>query len=135
MENIRMRARKDVESTAQYATQKFAKDLLVVADTLTLALNSVPLQVREDKENHKHVCDLYAGVTMIENELLHTFKRHGLEKQVPLDQPFDPNMHEALYQAAIPGKTPGTIISVEKPGYSLHGRVIRPSKVGVAKEI
>ena len=61
------------------------------------------------------------------------FKRHGLAQVDPLDEKFDPNQHEALFEAPIQGKTPGTVIAVTKIGYKLHERIIRPASVGVAK--
>ncbi|RGB40493.1 GrpE-domain-containing protein [Rhizophagus diaphanus] len=131
MENLRERTRKEVESTAQFAIQKFAKDLLNTVDILNLALSSVPAEVRNDTQNNPHLVNLYTGVSLTESELLNILRRHGVEKIEPLGQKFDPNLHEAIYQVNDPNKEPGIVCDVQKVGYSLFGRVIRPAQVGV----
>ncbi|KAJ3215230.1 GrpE protein, mitochondrial [Dinochytrium kinnereticum] len=127
MENIRVRTKKEVESTAQYAIQKFAKDLLETSDVLGLALNSVPESERNSDSN-PHLKDLFQGVSLTRSNLLKTFARHGLEETSPAGEKFDPNIHQAVFQAPIPGKEPGSIIEVVKTGFNLHGRVLRPAQ-------
>lgn len=70
---------------------------------------------------------------MTEKQLMTVFKRHGLEQVNPLNEKFDPNMHEALFQQEVEGKEAGLVIVVSKIGYKLHERVIRPALVGVSK--
>src|SRR4051812_47027718 len=131
MENLRERTRKEVESTAQFAIQRFAKDLLNTVDILSLALSSVPAEIRNDTQNNPHLVNLYTGVSLTESELLNILKKHGVEKIEPLGQKFDPNIHEAIYQVNDPNKESGIVCDVQKVGYSLFGRVIRPAQVGV----
>ncbi|MFN3701199.1 MAG: nucleotide exchange factor GrpE, partial [Alphaproteobacteria bacterium] len=69
-----------------------------------------------------------------ERELLRSFERHGLKKIEPLDQIFDPNFHEVMFEAPFPDKAAGTVIQVMEAGYTLHERLIRPARVGVAKD-
>ncbi|KAJ3099339.1 GrpE protein 1, mitochondrial [Phlyctochytrium planicorne] len=133
MENIRQRTKKEVESTAQYAIQKFAKDLLETSDVLELALKSVPESERNSSSN-PHLKDLYEGVSMTRTNLLKAFKRHGLEESRPVGEKFDPNIHQAIFQVPMPGKEPGSILEVTKSGFLLHGRVIRPAQVGVVSD-
>ncbi|KAJ2002797.1 GrpE, mitochondrial [Coemansia thaxteri] len=130
-ENIRTRSKTEVDNTKVFAIQKFAKDLLDTVDILELALHHVPREHLADKVANKHLVDLFEGVDMTKSSLLRTLERHGVESFDPLDKPYDPNMSHALYQAPIPGKTPGTVFSVEKRGYILKGRVLRPAQVGV----
>ncbi|RIA81818.1 GrpE-domain-containing protein [Glomus cerebriforme] len=132
MENLRERTRKEVEHTAQFAIQKFAKDLLNTVDVLNLALSSVPAEVRNDTQNNPHLVNLYTGVSLTETELLNILKKHGVEKINPLGEKFDPNIHEAVYQANVPDKEPGMVFDVQKVGYTLFGRIIRPPQVGVS---
>ncbi|CAI2184266.1 2896_t:CDS:2 [Funneliformis geosporum] len=134
MENLRERTRREIEQTAQFAIQKFAKDLINTVDVLSLALSSVPAEVRNDTQNNPHLVNLYTGVSLTETDLLTTLKRHGVEQINPLGEKFDPNVHEAVYQANIPDKEPGVIFNVQKVGYTLFGRVIRPPQVGVVKD-
>ncbi|KAJ9061517.1 GrpE, mitochondrial [Entomophthora muscae] len=130
MENLRQRTKKEVENSSNFAIQKFAKDILSTVDVLGLALKSV---TKEQLSSNKDLETFHTGVVMTETELTKTLKRHGLEQINPTGEVFDPNMHQALYQAPAPGKEHGSVLSVEKVGYTLKGRVIRPAQVGVVK--
>lgn len=81
------------------AIKSFAVDLLSVSDILEIALNSVSEEKRNENEELKN---LYTGLSMTHSELMATFKRHGLVAFDALNQPFDPNMHQAMFQAPIP---------------------------------
>ncbi|KAK9722476.1 GrpE, mitochondrial [Basidiobolus ranarum] len=131
MENVRNRTRKEIEQASQYAITKFAKDLLNTVDILNMALKAVPETARE---GNTHLQNLYTGVTMTETELVKALNRHGVVQDNPAGQKFDPNVHQALYQVPMPDKEPGTIISVEKIGYLLRGRVLRAAQVGVVQD-
>ncbi|PIA13427.1 GrpE nucleotide exchange factor, partial [Coemansia reversa NRRL 1564] len=130
-ENIRTRCKSEVESTKTFAIQNFAKDLLDTVDILELAVKHVPKEHLEDKVANKSLVDLYEGVSMTRSNLLRTLERHGVDSFDPLDKPYDPNTSHALYQAPMPGKTPGHVFAVEKRGYTIKGRVLRPAQVGV----
>ncbi|KAF7728030.1 Mitochondrial matrix cochaperone [Apophysomyces ossiformis] len=142
-ENLRERSRKELESTKEYAIQKFAKDLLDTVDILNMALTSVPtelraketaVQVKDTEKLADQFSNLYTGVSMTEAELVKTLKRHGVERDNPEGEVFDPNKHQALFQAPIPDKEAGTIFAVQKMGYMIKGRVLRPAQVGVVAE-
>ena len=64
---------------------------------------------------------------------LQVFSKNELHQINPIDEKFDPNYHEALFETVIEGKEPGTVAVVTKIGYRLHERTIRPALVGVAK--
>ncbi|KAJ2801623.1 GrpE, mitochondrial [Coemansia helicoidea] len=130
-ENIRNRSKTEIENTKAFAIQKFAKDLLDTADILELALRHVSKEALTDAAANKPLVDLHAGVDMTMSSLLKTLERHGVESFDPLDKPYDPNTSHALFQAPIPGKTPGTVFVVEKRGFTIKGRVVRPAQVGV----
>jgi molecular chaperone GrpE len=132
-ENLRERTRREKEMAQQLAIKNFAKDLLSVTDVLEIALNSVPEQARNDDSN-PHLKNLYTGLSMTNAELLASFRRHGLEPFEAMGQKFDPNCHQALFQAPIPDKEPGTVFDVSKKGYMLHGIVIRAAQVGVVQD-
>ncbi|CAG8842649.1 33548_t:CDS:1, partial [Racocetra persica] len=132
--NQREMSRREIEMTAQFAIQKFAKDILSAVDNLELALESVPPELRTEPTTPidsasviSKLVTLYKGVYLTESELLNTLKRHGIEKIEPkLGEKFDPKIHEALYQANVSGQDVGTIFDIRKIGYSLNGRVLRP---------
>ncbi|KAI8377736.1 co-chaperone GrpE [Radiomyces spectabilis] len=145
-ENLRERTRKEIETTKEYAIQKFAKDLLDTVDILGMALTAVPNELRSKENATKselaqdaeklvdQLTNLYTGVSMTEAELVKTLKRHGVEQHNPEGEVFDPNKHQALFQAPIPDKEAGTVFSVQKLGYMIKDRVLRPAQVGVVAE-
>ncbi|KAK1122851.1 GrpE protein 1, mitochondrial [Melipona bicolor] len=130
-ENLRVRLIKQIEDAKIFGIQGFCKDLLEVADILGKATESVPKDELTDK--NPHLKTLYEGLKMTEAQLHKVFRKHGLVSLNPLNEKFDPNQHEALFQQEVEGKEPGTIVVVSKLGYKLHERVVRPALVGVAK--
>lgn len=126
-ENARKRAQKDREDASKFAVSSFARDLVNVADNLRRALDATP------EEPDDATKGLIGGIEATERELLKSFEKNGIKKTVPIDQPFDPNFHEVMFEAPIPEKANGTIIQVMEPGYTLNGRILRPARVGVAK--
>lgn len=79
------------------------------------------------------VANLIEGIEATEKDLLKTFDKHGIEKIEPLDEPFDPNFHEVMFEAAMPDKPGGTVIQVIEAGYVLNERLLRPARVGISK--
>ena len=128
-ENVRKRARKEREDASRFAISGFAKDLLDVADNLRRALDAVP----EDLAADERVKTFVDGIEATERAMLRTFEKNGIEKLEPLDEPFDPNFHEVMFEGPAPDKAPGTIIQVVETGYVLNGRILRPARVGVAQ--
>uniref|UniRef100_A0A1I8P340 GrpE protein homolog n=1 Tax=Stomoxys calcitrans TaxID=35570 RepID=A0A1I8P340_STOCA len=129
-ENLRVRLNKQIADAKVFGIQSFCKDLLEVADILGHATKAVP---QEQLDSNTHLKNLYEGLTMTNASLLQVFKRHGLEAMNPLNEKFNPNMHEALFQKVDTSVDADTVIEVTKLGYKLHERVIRPALVGVSK--
>ncbi|EGD74024.1 hypothetical protein PTSG_05721 [Salpingoeca rosetta] len=131
MENVRERARHQVEDAKHYGIQKFAKDMLEIADVLQLALDNVPQDAKEHGDAQA-LRDLNDGLQTT-NKLLHNiFERHQLHLLNPVGEKFDPNHHDALFEVPpSDDATSGTVAVVTKAGYSLNGRTIRPAQVGV----
>lgn len=130
-ENLRMRLTKQIEDAKLFGIQGFCKDLLEVADILGHATEAVPKEEISDK--NPHLKNLYEGLTMTKAQLNQVFKRHGLETVNPLNEKFNPNLHEALFQQEVQNVEPNTVVVVSKIGYKLHERCIRPALVGVSK--
>jgi molecular chaperone GrpE len=128
-ENVRRRADREAQSSTKYAIERFAKELLDVADNLRRALASVP----EHQVNDDLTRTLLAGVAATERGLLAAFERHGIKRIDPKGERFDHNLHQAVFEAENTGKPPGTVIEVLAPGYLLQDRLLRPAMVGVAK--
>lgn len=130
-ENMRKRLTKQIDDAKIFGIQSFCKDLLEVSDILGHATEAVPKEELNDK--NPHLKTLYEGLTMTKAQLDKVFKRNGLEQVNPINEKFNPNFHEALFQQEVPNKEPGTVVVVSKIGYKLHERVIRPALVGVSK--
>ncbi len=130
-ENTRRRARKEREDASKYAISNFAKDLLDVSDNLRRALEALPTDLLEAEPRLKNVMD---GVEATERTLLKNFEKHHITKIEPLDEPFNPNFHEVMFESPVPGKPAGIIMQVLEPGYILHDRLLRPARVGVTKD-
>jgi len=133
-ENTRRIAQRDVDSARQFAIKSFAKSLLEVSDNLTLALSSVPEDVRHDKEGSPALATLYEGIEMTDKGLNKAFEKNGLVKYGKEGETFDPELHEALYEYEDPNKEPGSVGQLVKSGFLLNKRVLRPAEVGVVKK-
>lgn len=127
-ENTKRRTEREANDARAYAIQKFARDLLGVADNLSRALQHAP---RDDAD--PSVKNLVVGLDMTERELTAAFERNGLKKVDPLrGSKFDPNFHQAMMEQHAPDVTPGSVIQVMQSGYELMGRIVRPAMVVVA---
>jgi molecular chaperone GrpE len=129
-ENTRRRAERDREDTAKFAVANFARDMLAVADNLKRAVDSVPADA---KTGNTALATLLEGVELTDRQLQSLFEKHGIKPVAPLDQPFDPNFHQAMFEVPGTGKPGGTVVQVLQPGFTIHGRLLRPALVGVAK--
>jgi molecular chaperone GrpE len=127
-DNTRRRAERETNDARAYAIQKFARDLLGVADNLTRALSHVPAD-----HGDAAVKNFIVGVEMTEKELQGAFERNGLKKIDPAKgEKFDPHKHQAMMEQPGGEVAPGGVIQVLQPGYELLGRLVRPAMVVVA---
>lgn len=132
MENLRKRTEREKQDTMRYAIAEFAKAVVPVVDNLRRALDSAPVAGAEATADA--VRNLVTGVEMTERELVAALERHGVRPIVPTPgEPFDYNLHQAMYEAPHPQHPAGTVIEVMQGGYQLHDRLLRPAMVGVAK--
>lgn len=126
-ENTRRRAEREANDARAYAIQKFARDLVAVADTLGRALATPP--VGEDAG----VSNFVVGVEMTQKALLSAFESNGLKAVTPAaGDRFDPHHHQAMMEQESPDLAPGAVIQCLQPGYELLGRLVRPAMVVVA---
>lgn len=127
LENTRKRAEKDRREAAMYGGTKLARDLLPVYDNLNRALDLV------DDETRQRAQGMVEGLDLTLRELTNIFAKHGIERISPqTGDAFDPHMHEAMFEAPVPGTTAGQIIQVVAEGFRLHDHLLRPAKVGVS---
>jgi len=144
--NLQRNSAREKEQTKDYAITKFASDLLETADVLSLALKSVPSEALklpsspaststpEGKAAQAYLVELHTGVEMTHRLLLQTLFKYHVKPYDPTGEKFDPNKHEAMFQAPIPGKEPGTVFDCQKTGYTIKDRVLRAAKVGVVQD-
>lgn len=126
IQNMRRRMEREVANAHKYALEKFAADLLSVADALERGLATVP-------EDDSSLTAIREGMTLTLKSLTDVFARQGIEALDPQGATFDPQLHEAMTMVPMPGAEPNSVIEVLEKGYSLNGRLIRPARVVVAK--
>ncbi len=130
VENTRRRAERDRQDMAKYAITDFARDLLSTADNLRRALDAVPADaIGQDSV----LTNLNDGVAATEREMLNAFEKFGVKKIESLDEKFDPNFHQAMFEVPDSGKPAGIIVQVIQEGYMIQDRLLRPALVGIAK--
>lgn len=124
LENIRRRAARDVEQAQRYALERFAQELLAVADSLELAVASA------DKAD---AASLAAGQAATLRLLTSALSRFAIQPIDPVGAPFDPERHEAMAMQPSTTAEPGSVLQVVQRGYELNGRLLRPARVVVAR--
>ena len=128
-ENIRKRSSKDVEDARKFATRQFSGDVLAVADNLARALEYVTDEVPADDGSK----GLVEGVEMTLKEFASILERHGIRPVEAMGAPFDPNLHQAMFEVESADVAAGHVMQVMRVGYTIHDRLLRPAMVGVAK--
>jgi molecular chaperone GrpE len=123
-ENYQKRTQRDLAEERRYASAPLALELLPALDNLQRALDAASKQGDQGP--------LARGVAMVESQLMGVLGRFGIAPMIALNQPFDPNVHEAVLQRPRTDVPAGTVVEVLQPGYRLHERVLRPAKVAVA---
>jgi molecular chaperone GrpE len=126
-ENTKRRAEREANDARAYAIQKFARDLLGVADNFEKALAAAPAGADGAVKN------FVIGIEMTGKGLQDAFERNGLKKINPdKGEKFDPHKHQAMMEQPGSDVAPGGVIQVLQPGYELLGRLVRPAMVVVA---
>ena len=126
-ENTRKRADRDRREAENYGSARFARDMLPIYDNLRRALQSA------DEAEQDINKALLEGVELTMRELISVFKKHGIDPIVPqVGDRFDPQLHQAMFEAPVPGTKAGDIIQVAAEGFMLHDRLLRPAQVGVS---
>lgn len=126
VDNIRRRSAQDVEKAQKFALEKFAGEMLVTVDNLERALQNI------DKEDENNVA-VIEGVNLTLQGLISSLDKFGVKAIDPQDQPFNPELHQAMSMQEVPGIAPNTVVAVMQKGYELNGRLIRPAMVMVSK--
>jgi molecular chaperone GrpE len=131
MENLRRRTEREVNDAKAYGVSSFARDVLTVVDNLSRALEHVPAEARASAD--PAVRSVIEGVELTARDLEAVLGRHGVRKLDPKGQKFDPNFHQAIFEAPDESVPTGTVSQVVQTGWTIGDRVLRPAMVGVSK--
>lgn len=126
VDNVRRRAAQDVEKARKFALEKFSAELLSTVDNLERATENI------DAEDEKQKA-IGEGVALTHQGLIAALEKFGVKAVDPKDQPFNPELHQAMSMQEVEGVAPNTVIAVMQKGYELNGRLIRPAMVMVSK--
>ena len=130
-ENLRKRTIKEIADAKKYSHISFVRDLVSSVDNLQRALKALP----EDKSQlSEPVKNLIIGLEIVEKEIINTFEKHNLKEISPLNEKFDYNLHQAMFEVPTTEKGPGYVVEVSQKGYLLHDRLVRPAMVGISKK-
>lgn len=127
VENTRKRGERDRREAESYGGSKLAKDMLPVYDNLRRAVDAADDAQREAAKA------VFEGVELTLRELIHVFGKHKIDPIVPeVGDKFDPQLHQAMFEAPLPDTKAGDIIQVMSEGFMIHDRLLRPAQVGVS---
>jgi molecular chaperone GrpE len=124
LENYRKRMDRELDNARKYAIERFAQELVSVADSLEAGINAGTASAGSA---------LLEGSTATLKQLLRAFDKAGIKVIDPMGQPFDPAWHEAMVAQESADTPANTVLSVIQKGYSLNGRLLRPARVVVSK--
>jgi molecular chaperone GrpE len=130
MQNVRARAKRDVDDTRQYAVQKFAADVVEAAENLRRGLSSLPALSEGEPDI---VTKLREGFEGVERSFIAILERNGIKREDPTGQPYDANLHQAMAEQPSTEHAPGTVMQAWTQAWTLNGRLLKPAMVVVAK--
>jgi molecular chaperone GrpE len=129
-QNVRRRAQQDIERERKFGIERFAKDILSVADNLGRALSALPDDADAIDPALRNVI---VGVQATERELQSVLERHGITRIESLGRPFNAEFHQAMMEVEDPTVAAGTVVQELVPGYLIAGRLLRAAMVAVSK--
>ncbi len=126
LENFKRRKQQEVDTFKKYAAESVIVEFLPILDNFLIACEHA-------KQDGQDQAEIIKGFVMIQQLLTSTLDKLNVTAIDALDQPFDPNIHQAISQDKKDGVKPDTVIKEMQKGYKLHDRVIRPSMVVVSQ--
>ena len=133
-ENNRRRYEKEKEDLSTYIISNFAKEMLSVLDNLQRAIEVSSKINTEDDKIDKNTLDFIEGVKLTEKQLSSINEKFKITKVDSLNNKFDPNMHQAMFEIENDDEEEGTILQVIQDGFKIEDRLLRPALVGVSKK-
>ena len=126
MENLKRRTTKDLENAHKFALDGFVKALLEVSDSLTMCIKSA-------KDEKATIETTTEGLELTMKVFNSTLEKFGVDSINPVDEKFDPELHEAVTMVPMPDKKSNTVLEVIQTGFTLNGRLVRPALVIVVQ--
>ncbi len=130
MENLRKRSQKEKIDSSKYGSSNLARDILSPGDNLKRALESYP----KDQQESPALKNLVDGIKMVLKEFETILEKHGINKINAVNEKFDHNLHQAMFEVETDDKPEGVVVEEVQSGYTMHDRLLRPSMVGVSKK-
>ena len=128
-ENLRRRLEREKEDLGNYIISNFAKEILSVVDNLQRAIKSI----EDKKEDEKALSTFAEGIELIEKQLISSLEKFKINKINTINEPFNPNLHQAMFEVEGKDSESGNISEVIQDGYTIGDRLLRPAMVGVYK--
>lgn len=129
-QNVRRRAQQDVEKERKFGNERFARDVLSVADNFGRALSALPADLDSLDPALRNVI---VGIQATDRELQSVLERHGVTRIESLGKPFNAEFHQAMMEIENPDVPSGTVVQELIPGYLIAGRLLRAAMVAVSK--
>jgi len=129
-QNVRRRAQQDVEKERKFGNERFARDVLSVADNFGRALSALPADLDSLDPALRNVI---VGIQATDRELQSVLERHGVTRIESLGKPFNAEFHQAMMEVENPEVPSGTVVQELIPGYLIAGRLLRAAMVAVSK--
>jgi molecular chaperone GrpE len=130
LDNVRRRTEREKLDISKYAISEFARDVIGIGDNIQRAIDHVPADATSSDPALKSFLD---GVQLLERALLTSLERHGVVRNIPTGERFDPNRHQAVVEQENPDVPSGTVLQVLQPGFMIDERVLRPAVVIVSR--
>ena len=127
MENLRRRTEKEIGDARKFAVEKFAKELLVVLDSLELGIQAAAGDTPE-------VVKLREGSELTLKQFLAVLEKFNVKPVEAMGAKFDPALHQAMTMVESDEAEPNTVVNVFQKGYTLNERLLRPAMVVIAKQ-
>ena len=131
MENQRRRFEKEKEDAYEFGGFVLAKESLSVIDNLDRAKTSILND--ETFKNNKDLNKILENFEIVQKDLISVFKKNSIEQINCLNKKFDPNLHQAMLEIESENKEPGIVVQEIQKGFTIKGRLLRPSLVGITK--
>jgi molecular chaperone GrpE len=129
-QNVRRRAQQDVEKERKFGVERFARDVLSVADNFGRALSALPADLGAMDPALRNVI---VGIQATDRELQSVLERHGVTRIESLGKPFNAEFHQAMMEIENADVPSGTVVQELIPGYLIAGRLLRAAMVAVSK--